>query len=150
MKFYIDENMPIQVVNQLQGLYFEHEFIHPNISTELNLDGMGDKELFQYLSENDYTAIITQDLNQMKRLDEVQAMVESALHWIGIGHPKFGGVQRTAFICAGVSFVLGNFIEGNYTEAMMCVAKLPAHNQPNIKMLADHIDQPRKWKSPQI
>lgn len=81
MKFLIDENEMLGILQPLQAIYPAHTFEHV-VNTPLA--SLQDVPLFHAMAEAGYAALITQDRAQIEdNLDEVEALLELGIHWIG-------------------------------------------------------------------
>lgn len=111
MKLYLDENLPYQaLVEPLTKLYRKHTFRHPDHET---LRGVEDVELFEYLAERDFDAIITQDANQLVNIDERSGLRTAGLHWIGVPQLNEAGLHGLAAVAGMVISGLPFFLESN-------------------------------------
>ncbi|WP_223935633.1 hypothetical protein [Arthrobacter sp. StoSoilB5] len=109
MKLYLDENLPYQaLVEPLTKLYRRHTFRHPDQET---LRGVEDMELFEYLAERDFDAIITQDANQLTNADERTGLRTAGLHWIGVPQLNEAGLHGIAAVAGMVISGLPFFLE---------------------------------------
>lgn len=108
-KFFVDENVSLQVAKNLSAVIPQHKFTH---ATSAHLTGIDDIELFVQLRYRDFDAIITQDLMQLERPDERSALRNNKLHWIGLAQIEIGGTagiaRQSATLMAGMSEILEN------------------------------------------
>lgn len=93
MKFFLDENINQQLAASLGGMFQRHEFVGVR---DLQTKGLEDTDLFPVVADAGCDALITHDLNQLRRGRERLACREAGLHWLGVHQVNAPGYQSLA------------------------------------------------------
>lgn len=151
MKFFLDENTPIQVANHLQAIYrSRHEFVHPCLGEDpYSLKGAEDEVLFGKLADHSFDCILTGDIKQSTRKNELQALFDSGLNWIGI-KPTGQGLELINGLCAGFMIAVSDFLQNPPSEPTLIFAYKP-NTPPRSKrlLMREELSKNKNWKSPQ-
>ncbi|MET1072596.1 MAG: hypothetical protein ABWY11_08130 [Umezawaea sp.] len=108
MTFFIDENLPPNLVLPLRTVFPRVEF---RTSAEECLGGTLDIPLFDELRARGFSAIITQDASQVVHNDcERRALHDRELNWIGVKQPAARGVHLIAMWTANITAALPHII----------------------------------------
>lgn len=105
MKIYVDENESPHFVEHINRIYGELGTTLHTPQAE-NLLGLEDMPLFEELQRREFSALITRDRNQLRRVDpdtgmsEADKLHECGLHWIGHTTPASDGVDLIAELTA--------------------------------------------------
>ncbi|AWD24243.2 hypothetical protein C0205_03140 [Micrococcus luteus] len=94
MKFLVDENEHAGICAPLTMLHPAHTFEHVSA---VGLAGLLDVELFAAMHARGYNALLTQDRAQiMDNLEELDALLEHGIHWIGRKQSHQPGIRSLA------------------------------------------------------
>lgn len=146
MKIFIDECIYANVYQQLKTVFFKHQFFHP--SEHHSYAGVKDIELFERLAADEFDLIVTTDLNQMYRKEEVEALLGGNIHWVGIRHPA-PGFTGAAQMSAAITSAIAHLIEQDTSACLKLNARLPNLQPTKIMPILDHYHKTRYWKAPQ-
>lgn len=126
MKFAIDANESPALSNSWDLLFPTHEFVHVR---SLGLRNDSDIELFAKLPGEGFDAFITRDRAQLKRDDELQALKESGLSWIGHKEPAARGPRSLAVVVASYSIAIPHIVDliENASDPLRFHVKLTPH-----------------------
>lgn len=134
MKFLIDENELVGIHQPLQAIYPGHTIDH---IVNTPMAGLKDLPLFEAMTEAGYTALITQDRAQIQdNLDEVQALLDHGLHWIGRKQNKVPGRRGMALAAASHVAAMPHLLDlmESATEPLMLqVINVPKDNTQRFK-----------------
>lgn len=107
MKFLIDENVNVAVVDPLRVTFIGHSF---TTVREQRWLGLKDTPLFEAMSAERFDVLVTRDRDQLTDPSERTALRDHGLHWVGVKPPKFPGIKglalETAALVAGLPYVL--------------------------------------------
>lgn len=150
MRFFLDENTPVNVATYLRTIFRnKHEFAHPCLDDPDNLRGLNDVELFARLSGLSFDCVLTNDLKQATRRDELQALYDSGLSWIGM-KPTGNALEMINGLCGGFMLAVADFVRDTPEESTLITANKP--NTPSAskrKLMRDELSKQRNWKAPQ-
>ena len=79
-------------------------------AVEEHLTGVPDNELFAALSERKFDGIITHDRNQLQNPEELEALQQSRLHWIGLSSPEGRALEVHGQILSTLMFVVPTLV----------------------------------------
>lgn len=121
MKFVVDENEIALLVEPLQLLYPQHEWLHVR---DLGLTDMDDVEVFHELAKMDATALITRDAAQLRRSDEWQTLNQLGIHWIGHAEPKGSGITMAARVISNYTSAMPHILDAIPQVSQACSFKV--------------------------
>ena len=99
MRFLLDEDVPVQLLEPLRRLMPEHSIDH--VET-LGWKGKKDRFLLPDAARRGYDTLITNDSAQLKDENECRAIRDSGLHHIRYTHDTKRGVDGLALAMAAV------------------------------------------------
>lgn len=99
MKFLLDEDVPVQLVEPLRRLLREHRVDHVQ---NLGWKGKKDRFLLPHASGKGYDALITNDSAQLDSAEETRAIRDSRMHHIRYQHDTRRGIDGLALAMAAV------------------------------------------------
>ncbi|WIB76789.1 hypothetical protein DEJ28_14175 [Curtobacterium sp. MCPF17_002] len=79
-------------------------------AVEEHLTGVPDIELFAELSVRKFDGIITHDRNQLQIPEELEALRESGLHWIGLSRPEGRALEVHGQVLSTLMFVVPTLV----------------------------------------
>lgn len=100
MKFFVDHNLSPTLIGTVSPMHPDHDF---RCARDESLMAEHDIPLFTKLTHRRFDAIITRDGNQLVDPDEMQALVNSGLHWLGISPAKGKGLLGIALDSAAIT-----------------------------------------------
>lgn len=120
MRLFLDENESPALLPPLQTLYArQHEF---RSAIDEQLLGTDDLALFTELRSRRFDAIITRDRAQLS-YEELDALLENNLHWIGHREPPLSGVAAIAMLGAAYFAALPTCCPYWSERPSQCVAR---------------------------
>lgn len=106
-RLFLDENVSHVYAKSLRPLLKTATL---SSAVEEHLNGLPDVELFAELSRRKFDAIITHDRNQLQLLEELAALRNSGLHWIGLSTPEGRALEVHGQIMSTLMFVIPSLV----------------------------------------
>jgi hypothetical protein len=111
-KFFIDENLPAEYAASLRrpfkaGLYSSY--------LDEGLRRTDDVDIFPILRDRGFTAIITQDRNQLFYEEERRGLRAARLHWVGLVDVQGKGIRFHSQALSALATVLPDLIRSDLT-----------------------------------
>lgn len=108
MKLFLDNNESDAILAPLRAVFIHHEF---RSAEQEGLADYDDLSLFPALAGRQFSAIITRDLNQLRKPDERAGLRQAGLHWIGHRAPAAEGELAIALTAAAYLAALPFFFD---------------------------------------
>ena len=106
-RLFLDENVSHVYASVLRRLM---KIVTLSSAVEEHLEGVKDVDLFRELRERDFSGIVTLDRHQLEHPEELEALRDSGLHWIGFSTPEGRGVEVHSQMLATLMFALPTIV----------------------------------------
>ncbi|THV40592.1 DUF5615 family PIN-like protein [Glycomyces buryatensis] len=146
MQLLFDENVPRQLVEAIRAFMRNHQCDHV---IDKSWSGTKDLDLYPRAAEHGYQAVVTNDVKQMKRQLEVEAIAKSGLHRIEY-RQKHPGLEGLGLAIGTVSAALPLAVKELEQAAGQLMIQLRAVNpgsRERLKIINPRTDPPAFWPS---
>ncbi|MGW3724637.1 DUF5615 family PIN-like protein [Streptomyces sp. F001] len=147
MKLLLDENVPRPMVGIVRILLTAHDVVH--VHELAGWAGTKDIELYAKAKAEGFQAIITNDVKQLSRPMEVEAIARSGLHRIQYRqNNKHGGLvglgTAIATVCAALPHALAELEEADGQRLVSLTAVDPSRRS-RLQVTDPAVEPPKHW-----